>query len=277
MIPVIGILVVFGCIAGGYLMEKGNMLVLMQPAELLIIGGAALGTVLIGNPIYVLKAIVGGVLQVFKGSRYTASVYLDTLKFLNDFFNTARKNGLSTLEQDLDEPEKSELFKRHPTFFKDKEAMHFFCDTMRTQVTGGVDTHDLDHIMETDLEILHRQGRLSASALTTVADSLPGIGNRRRRTGRRHHHGIARRPAGRNRTQSGRRPGGNVSRHSLVLRLPGAGSRSHQKTLRRRRRVPDLPAHGLAGQYQGTLSHARPRSSAARDSTSPAPHVSRNG
>lgn len=176
MIPVIGILVVFGCIAGGYLMEKGNMLVLMQPAELIIIGGAALGTVLIGNPLYVLKAIIGGVLQVFKGSRYTAAVYLDTLKFLNDFFNTARKAGLSTLEQDLDEPEKSELFKRHPTFFKDKEAMHFFCDTMRTQVTGGVDTHDLDHIMETDLEILHRQGRLSANALTTVADSLPGLG-----------------------------------------------------------------------------------------------------
>ena len=176
MIPVIGILVVFGCIAGGYLMEKGNMLVLMQPAELLIIGGAAMGTVLIGNPVYVLKAIIGGVLQVFKGSRYTAAVYLDTLKFLNDFFNTARKAGLSTLEQDLDEPEKSELFKRHPTFVKDKEAMHFFCDTMRTQVTGGVDTHDLDHIMETDLEILHRQGRLSASALTTVADSLPGLG-----------------------------------------------------------------------------------------------------
>lgn len=176
MIPVIGILVVFGCIAGGYLIEKGNMLVLMQPAELLIIGGAAIGTVLIGNPLYVLKAIIGGVLQVFKGSRYTAAVYLDTLKFLNDFFNTARKAGLSTLEQDLDEPEKSELFKRHPTFVKDKEAMHFFCDTMRTQVTGGVDTHDLDQIMETDLEILHRQGRLSANALTTVADSLPGLG-----------------------------------------------------------------------------------------------------
>jgi len=176
MIPVLGILVVLGCIVGGYLMEKGNLLVLMQPAELLIIGGAALGTVLIGNPIYVLKSIIGGLLQVFKGSRYTASIYLDALKFLNDFFNTARKNGLSTLEQDLDEPEKSEIFKRHPNFFKDKEAVHFFCDTMRTQLTGGVETHDLDQIMETDLEILHHQGHLAANALTTVADSLPGLG-----------------------------------------------------------------------------------------------------
>jgi chemotaxis protein MotA len=176
MIPILGIVVVFGCIAGGYLIEKGNLLVLMQPAELLIIGGAGIGTILIGNPVYVLKGIFGGVFQVFKGSRYTAGIYLDTLKFLNDFFNTARKNGVVTLEQDLDEPEKSGLFKRHPNFYKNKEALHFFCDTMRTLVTGGVEIHDLDQIMETDLEILHRQGRLSANALMTVADSLPGLG-----------------------------------------------------------------------------------------------------
>lgn len=176
MFPAIGILVVLGCIAGGYLIEKGNLLVLMQPAELLIIGGAAIGTVFIGNPTHVLKEIVGGVLQVFKGSRYTAGIYLDTLKFLNDFFNTARKNGLTSLEQDLDEPSKSELFKRHPNFAKNKEAMHFFCDTVRTLVTGGIDTRDLDNIMETDLEILHHEGRTSANALTMVADSLPGLG-----------------------------------------------------------------------------------------------------
>jgi chemotaxis protein MotA len=176
MIPIAGIVVVIGCIMGGYLIEKGNLLVLMQPAELLIIGGAALGTVLIGNPLYILKSIVSGLLGVFKGSHYSASIYLDTLMFLNDFFNTARKNGLTTLEPDLDDPDKSELFKRHPNFVKDKEAMHFFCDTIRTLVSGGIEPHDLDQIMETDLEILHRQGRLSASALNTVADSLPGLG-----------------------------------------------------------------------------------------------------
>src|ERR1700744_4452816 len=110
MVPIIGVLVVLGCIAGGYLIEKGNLMVLMQPAELLIIVGAALGTVLIENPMYILKSLVGGVIGVFKGSRYTAAMYLDTLKFLNDVFNTARKNGIATLEQDLDEPDKSALF-----------------------------------------------------------------------------------------------------------------------------------------------------------------------
>ena len=110
MFPIIGILVVLACIAGGYLMEKGNLLVLMQPAELLIILGAAIGTVLIGNPPHLLKGILASVLQVFKSSRYNAAIYLDTLRFLNDFFATSRKNGLTALEKDLDEPDISTAF-----------------------------------------------------------------------------------------------------------------------------------------------------------------------
>src|SRR5271156_5803861 len=157
-------------------MEKGNLLVLMQPAELIIIGGAAIGTVLIGNPPYILKSIISSLLAVFKGGHYTATTYLDTLRFLNDFFGTSRKNGITALETDLDEPDKSALFKRHPSFAKDKEALHFFCDTMRTLLAGGVEAHDLDQVMETDLEVHHRQARLPAGALSTMADSLPGLG-----------------------------------------------------------------------------------------------------
>ncbi|MBZ5607106.1 MAG: flagellar motor stator protein MotA [Acidobacteriia bacterium] len=176
MFPIVGIVVVLGCIAGGYLIEKGNLLVLMQPAELLIILGAAIGTVLIGNPPHLLKAIASSFGGVFKGSRYTAGLYLDTLRFLSDFFATSRKNGLTALENDMDEPDKSALFKRHPAFTANKEALHFFCDTMRTMLAGGVEVHDLDQVMETDLEVLHRQSRLPAGALTTMADSLPGLG-----------------------------------------------------------------------------------------------------
>ena len=176
MFAIVGIVVVFGCIAGGYLIEKGNLLVLMQPAELLIILGAAIGTVLIGNPPHLLKAIATSILMVFKGSRYTANFYLDTLKFLNHFFTASRKNGLTALEKDLDEPDKSALFKAHPSFSSDKETMHFFCDTVRSLLAGGIEIHDLDQVMETDLEILHRQSRLPAGALSTMADSLPGLG-----------------------------------------------------------------------------------------------------
>jgi len=176
MFPIIGVLVVLGCIAGGYLMEKGNLRVLMQPAELLIILGAAIGTVLIGNPPYLLKGIISGIVGVLKGSPFTSALYLDTLKFLSDFFSTSRKNGLTALETDLDDPDKSALFKRHPNFAANKEALHFFCDTMRTLLAGGVEVHDLDHVMETDLEVLHKQAKLPAGALSTMADSLPGLG-----------------------------------------------------------------------------------------------------
>src|SRR5450755_2804618 len=176
MFPVIGILVVLACIAGGYLMEKGNLLVLMQPAELLIILGARGVIEKIGNPPHLLKSILSSIIQVFKSSRYTSVIYLDTLRFLNDFFATSRKNGLTALEKDLDEPATSELFKRHPTFAANHHAMHFFCDTMRTFLAGGVDVHDLDQVMETDLEIHHQQSRLPAGAINTMADSLPGLG-----------------------------------------------------------------------------------------------------
>src|ERR1700729_2983685 len=157
-------------------MEKGNLLVLMQPAELIIIGGAAIGTVLIGNPPYILKSIISSLLAVFKGGHYTATTYLDTLRFLNDFFSTSGKQGITALENDLDEPAKSALFKRHPKFAANHEAMHFFCDTMRTLLAGGVEVHDLDQIMETDLEVLHKQALLPAAAISTMADSLPGLG-----------------------------------------------------------------------------------------------------
>jgi chemotaxis protein MotA len=176
MFAIIGFVVVLGCIVGGYLLEKGNLLVLLQPSELLIIGGAAAGSVLIGNPPHILKKVLGCLLGVFKGSEYTATRYLDTLKFLGEFFNNARKNGLASLENDIEEPENSELLKKHAGFSKDKRALQFFCDTMRTISMGAVGYHELDQVMETDLEVLHKQSRLPVGAINSVADGLPGLG-----------------------------------------------------------------------------------------------------
>ena len=148
----------------------------MQPAELLIIAGSAAGTVLISNPPKVLKGIVRGLVGVFTGSPYNAKCYLDTLLFLYAFFQDSRKNGLASLEAQLDEPAKSELFKKHPVIMKNPTALQFFCDTFRTIATGGVGHHDLDQIMEADLEVLDASARQPAAALTTMSDSLPGLG-----------------------------------------------------------------------------------------------------
>ena len=107
MFAIIGIVVVFGCVAAGYLMEHGNIRVLLQPAELVTIGGAAIGTVLIANPLHILKQIAGGIGGVFCGSNYTKQAYIDSLKMMYELLNKARKDGLMALENDVEEPEKS--------------------------------------------------------------------------------------------------------------------------------------------------------------------------
>src|SRR5690242_8734849 len=176
MFVIIGILVVFGAVVGGYLMEHGNIRVLLQPAELVIIGGAAVGTVLIANPLHILKSIAGGVAGAFGGSKYPKQRYLDTLKMLFELFNRARKEGLMALESDSDAPDKSPVFSKFPAFLKDHHALAFVCDTIRMTASGGVEPFDLDHMMELDMDVHHHAATLPTSALTTMADSLPGLG-----------------------------------------------------------------------------------------------------
>jgi chemotaxis protein MotA len=176
MFAIIGILVVVGAVVGGYLMEHGKLLVLLQPAELVIIGGAALGTVLIANPLPTIIAIMKGMIGVFTGNRCNKAFYLENLKMLNDLFAYARKNSLAKLEPDVEEPEKSQIFSKYPKFVKDHHALYFVCDTLRMMISGGIHTHDLNEMMELDMEVHHHEAEAPVSALTSMADSLPGLG-----------------------------------------------------------------------------------------------------
>jgi chemotaxis protein MotA len=176
MIAIIGILIVFGAIAGGYLMEHGKLLVLLQPAELVIIFGAAVGTVVIANPLPTLMRIVGGLVGVFTGGAFTKAFYVDNLKMLFELFNHARKAGTAKLEEDVDNPSKSPIFSKYPKFLKSHHALHFLCDTLRMAVSGGVDPMDMDQMMEVDMEVHHRESQEPIAALSTMADSLPGLG-----------------------------------------------------------------------------------------------------
>src|SRR4051812_17954334 len=175
MFIIIGIIVVLGAVVGGYLLEHGNIKVLLQPAELLIIGGAGLGSVLVANPLHIIKKIVGGVLGALKGSPYTKERYLESLKLCYEMLNKARKEGLLALETDVEEPEKSQLFAKYPNFLKD-HTCDFVCDTLRMVITGGIDPFDLDQMMEGDMEVTHEEATQPITALSTMADSLPGLG-----------------------------------------------------------------------------------------------------
>lgn len=176
MFAIIGILVVFGAVIGGYLMEHGKLGVLMQPAELVIIGGAALGTLLMANPPHLLSKILKGLLGVFGSSRYNQQLYLETMKMFYDLFSHARKNGLMALEADVEDPAKSQIFSKYPKFVKDHHALHFVCDSLRMAVTGAVTPLDIDQMMETDLDVQHHHEEQTVSSLSTVADALPGLG-----------------------------------------------------------------------------------------------------
>jgi chemotaxis protein MotA len=176
MFAIIGIVIVIGAIMGGYLMEKGPLLVLLQPAELLIIGGAAIGTLLIANPLGTVISLLKGMAGIISGSKYTQAYYLEGLKLLNDLFMFARKAGLPKLEGEIEDPEKSEVFKKYPKFLADHHAVAFVCDTLRMFISAGVDPFDLDQMMDLDLEVHHHEAGEPTSALSSMADSLPGLG-----------------------------------------------------------------------------------------------------
>lgn len=176
MFAIIGIVIVIAAIIGGYLMEHGHLEVLFQPAELVIIGGAAFGTIFIANPMPTIIALFKGILGVLKGSPHNKALYIETLKMMNALFLSARKNGATKLEADIEDPHKSDVFNKFPGFLKDHHAVDFFCDTLRMSISGQMDPFSLDQMMENDMEVHHHGLLEPIGALSSVADSLPGLG-----------------------------------------------------------------------------------------------------
>jgi len=176
MFAIIGLVVVFGAIVAGYLMEHGNIRVLLQPAELIIIGGASIGTVLVANPLPVLKEIASGLAGTFGSSPYSKERYTNSLTMLYELLNKARREGLVALETDIEEPDKSALLSKYKDFIKEHHAVDFVCDILRMAVSGGVEVFDLDQMLEGDMDVHHHEATQPVSALSTMADSLPGLG-----------------------------------------------------------------------------------------------------
>jgi chemotaxis protein MotA len=176
MLSIVGIMIVFGSITGGYLLEHGNLKVLFQPAEVVIIFGAAVGTLVAANPAATLKAIAEGLKGILGGNRRDRAFYLENLKMLYELYTFSRKAGMAKLEDEIDHPEASALFARYPNFLNSRHATDFLCDTIRAVLAGDVDPVDVDAMMEIDLEVHHREAHEPVAALVTMADALPGLG-----------------------------------------------------------------------------------------------------
>jgi len=176
MLALIGIVLVFAAVFGGYTLERGNPYVLMQPAEMLIICGAAMGTVLVANPPAVIRKMASGLVATFRNSPLTQQSFQQNLLMLYEVMAFARRAGIIELEKDFDNPAQSRIFKRYPVFLADRPTCEFVCDTMRMIVIGDTAPHALDRLMDLDMEVQRRGQHQPVAALTAVADSLPGLG-----------------------------------------------------------------------------------------------------
>lgn len=177
MLAILGILVVLAAVFGGFLLEKGNPWVLMQPAELLIIGGGAAGIVMVSNSPAVIRKMARGVSLVFRPRAPDSQSYLRRLRMLYEIFVfSQRAGGIMQLESDVETPESSAIFKNHPDFLQDPDARAFVCDSLRMLVIGVTTPHELDELMDLDIEVQRRGRHEPVNALNTVAEALPGLG-----------------------------------------------------------------------------------------------------
>lgn len=173
---IIGIIVVLGCVAAGYVLSHGQLMALWQPYELLTIGGAALGAFICANPAKVSKQTLSAVIGMMKGSKYSKSFYLDALGLLYDLLVKARKEGLMALESDVEDPHNSAIFQKYPKIANDHHATDFITDYLRLMVSGNMNAIELENLMDIELETHHEEGHQPAAALQRVADGLPGFG-----------------------------------------------------------------------------------------------------
>jgi chemotaxis protein MotA len=163
-------------VIGGYLLEHGKLAVLFQPIELLIIGGAAVGGFLISNPLKIIKATLAAVMSIFILKAYSKEDYIDALMLLNGVFYKIRQQGLVSIEADVDAPEESALFNKYPAILKNHRALHLITDTLRTVMTTTIASHELEALIDTELETYHEEILQPSKAVNMVADSLPGLG-----------------------------------------------------------------------------------------------------
>jgi chemotaxis protein MotA len=176
MFLIIGILVVIGCVAGGFLMVNGPFGVLIQPSEFVVIGGACIGAVLAANPVKMLMVLVRKLPAALKGSPYNIAAYTELLRMQYEVYVNAKKGGLLSIEEDVNSPATSSIFTNYPKFLANHHAVEFFCDAMKMLVNGAAQPEELELTMEAEMETHHQESAMAPAILTRAADSLPGLG-----------------------------------------------------------------------------------------------------
>jgi chemotaxis protein MotA len=175
MLIIVGAIVVLGAVICGFIWEGGKLPALLQPAELLIIGGAAVGNLVISTPVPVIKALIGQIKASF-GKGTDKAQYLQLLSMLYQLFKVIQQAGVMALESHFEDPPNSPIISKFPDFLARHEAVDFLADSVKVIIVGGIAPHDLESLMDEDCEVHHAEALKPSSTLNRIGDSLPGLG-----------------------------------------------------------------------------------------------------
>ena len=175
MIKIVGILVVFGCVFGGFVLSGGKLMALVHPFEVMIIGGAALGAFLQANPGSAFMTVFKKSLKMFS-SRFTHAFYLEVLKLLYEILNKSRREGMMAIEADVEDPNASPIFSKYPGILKDAQMTAFICDYLRIMSSGNMAPHELENLFDMEISSLKEELEHPAHAVAMVADGMPAMG-----------------------------------------------------------------------------------------------------
>jgi chemotaxis protein MotA len=176
MLVIIGYVIVLGAVFGAYAAHGGHLGAMYQPSELVMIGGAALGAFLVGNPPKTLKATLKALPSVLKGSKYTKTLYMELMALLYEVLNKVRKEGLMAIERDVESPKESAVFAKYPKVVADHHLLEFITDYLRLMVSGNLNALEIESLMDNEIETHHHEGEVPAHALQKMADGLPAFG-----------------------------------------------------------------------------------------------------
>lgn len=176
MLVIVGYIIIIVSVFGGFALAGGHLASLWQPVELLMIGGAAVGAFVVGNSNKALKATMKALPTVFKGSKYTKALYMDLMTLLYEVLGKIRKEGLMSIESDVDDPSNSPIFTKYPDILADHHITEFITDYLRLMVGGNLNSLEIENLMDSELETHHQEGEVPIHTISKLGDGLPAFG-----------------------------------------------------------------------------------------------------
>jgi chemotaxis protein MotA len=176
LLVIIGYVAVVLSVFGGFALAGGHLAALLQPVELLMIGGAAVGAFFVGNTGKAIKATLKSLPSLLKGSKYTKSLYMELMSMLFEILSKVRKEGLMSIEGDIESPEESPIFSKYPAILSDHHIIEFITDYLRLMVSGNMDAFQIENLMDNEIETHHAEGEVPAHCIAKLGDGMPAFG-----------------------------------------------------------------------------------------------------